>query len=144
MHLNELITGLSGNKDIYVASVDGKKCDNLDDLFHEFKIAFKFPDYFGYNWAAFDECLNDLDWLDSKAYVLFISDVDIVLKDNEQDFILFLKYLRKAVSEWLEGRQYDDFPTPKTEFHLYLHSSDKNKVALQERIGMSLTFKVES
>ena len=22
---------------------------------------FEFPDYFGNNWAAFDECINDLD-----------------------------------------------------------------------------------
>jgi hypothetical protein len=39
----------------------GSKMQTLDALFDEFSAAWQFPYYFGYNWAAFDECLSDLN-----------------------------------------------------------------------------------
>jgi hypothetical protein len=34
----------------------------------------RFPDYFGHNWNALDECLADLaEWLPASAYVLFVN-----------------------------------------------------------------------
>ena len=29
-----------------------------------------FPAYFGYNWDAFEECVNDLSWVPASGYVL--------------------------------------------------------------------------
>jgi hypothetical protein len=34
--------------------------------------AFAFPDYFGENWDAFEDCLTDLDWCESAGAVLLI------------------------------------------------------------------------
>ncbi len=33
------------------------------DLFAVISNAMHFPDYFGHNWDALDECLGDMDWL---------------------------------------------------------------------------------
>jgi hypothetical protein len=33
----------------------------------EFAASFQFPYYFGENWPAFDECINDLSWLHHAA-----------------------------------------------------------------------------
>lgn len=32
----------------------------------------EFPDYFGKNWDALDECLRDMSWRPAKGYTLFV------------------------------------------------------------------------
>ena len=34
------------------------------NVFAFYSKALSFPDYFGWNWDAFDECITDLSWLD--------------------------------------------------------------------------------
>lgn len=42
------------------------------DFFAAVARVMRFPDYFGNNWDALDECLGDMEWLPSPGYVLFI------------------------------------------------------------------------
>lgn len=60
-------------------------------LFDEFAAALQFPPYFGENWDALDECLNDLDWLEGDGAALFILNADQLLQDAppEDSHILF-------------------------------------------------------
>lgn len=44
----------------WAASLDGYECRTEQDFFGSAARALDFPDYFGHNWAAFDECLSDL------------------------------------------------------------------------------------
>ncbi|WP_292471163.1 barstar family protein [Methanolobus sp.] len=132
--LDEFIETFSTSNDDYLAEIDGNKCIEIENLYSEFQKTFQFPDYFGCNWAAFDECLNDLDWINAKSYILIVRDMDKILPEDDVSFNLLLKYLRIAVTEWTEGRNYDDFPTKETPFHLYLHSSKENKNELYNRL----------
>ena len=101
----------------YLAVIDGKAVSNLDELFKAFSDAFQFPDYFGNNWAALDECINDLDWLEASSYILVLKDVEKMLS-NEQYFSILMKTLYQTANEWRNGRMYDSFPTPPTPFHI--------------------------
>lgn len=47
--------------------IQGKKCGQVSDLLTEFARALDFPDYFGHNWDALEECLADFDWLPAKG-----------------------------------------------------------------------------
>jgi hypothetical protein len=47
-------------KDNWVAVIDAEMCQHQEDFFRVAKAALTFPDYFGFNWSAFDECLSDL------------------------------------------------------------------------------------
>lgn len=46
--------------------IEGNKISDKNSLFKEFSEKLDFPDYFGFNWDAFSDCMTDLSWLDNK------------------------------------------------------------------------------
>src|SRR5947209_15322277 len=74
-----------------VRVVRGSRMRRVDDLFGEFSAALQFPYYFGNNWAAFDECLADLDWLPAKGYILIISEASTLLSEARADRATFIR-----------------------------------------------------
>ena len=86
-----------------VCYVRGKLCDTLDNFFREVSAALRFPDYFGWNWAAFDECLSDLEWLSFSEILIIIQDFDYIFKnENQPDSYrdLLVKYLNISIDYW--------------------------------------------
>ena len=68
-------------------------------LFDEFAAALQFPPYFGENWDALDECLNDLEWLEGSGAALFILDADQLLQDAPpEDGRVLFEILQEAES----------------------------------------------
>jgi RNAse (barnase) inhibitor barstar len=132
---NKLIESDREKEKIFCSMIEGENCQKVDDLFEEFAVKLKFPNYFGKNWAAFDECLNDLEWLDSEKYVLFIKDFDKVLIEDGQGFKVFVNILISTINEWISGRDYDSFPTPPTPFHLVIHCNEENVGLLNSRFS---------
>lgn len=58
---------------IEVAELDGGSLATDAELLGAVARALRFPDYFGVNWDALDECLRDLgDWLPAAGYVLVV------------------------------------------------------------------------
>ncbi|MEO6306800.1 MAG: barstar family protein [Nitrospiraceae bacterium] len=84
--------------------IKGLHCKTPVTLFAEFARALKFPDYFGHNWDALEECLADLEWLPAKGYVLLITDAERVLPDDEEEYETFLEILRDAGEAWGNGQ----------------------------------------
>jgi RNAse (barnase) inhibitor barstar len=125
------------NEDIILKQIDGNKCTTVEGLFNEFSRAFQFPDYFGSNWGAFDECLNDLDWLPGKAYILFIIDADKITETSDNSFENLIKLLERSVNEWTEGRNYDDFPSPPTPFHVVFQCSSVKRNEMELRFEIT-------
>ena len=84
----------------FITLIDGKNCSTTNKLFREFAEKFSFPNYFGKNWAAFNECLNDLEWLEADEYVLIITNFEHLLakKPNERD--IFLEILKSTMYQW--------------------------------------------
>lgn len=84
--------------------VHGKKCSTPAGLFTEFARALGFPDYFGHNWDAMEECLADLEWLPAKGYVLLLTDAQAVLADDEDEYETLLEILSDAGEAWSKGQ----------------------------------------
>ena len=58
---------------IEVAEIDGAAVGDDRELLEALSAALSFPDYFGFNWDAADECLRDLSqWLPAQGYVLVV------------------------------------------------------------------------
>lgn len=62
----------------------------------------KFPDYFGHNWDAFEDCLTDLDWLSGKGYVLLYTQPQVFAKAAPKDWSTLVDILQTAVDDWQE------------------------------------------
>jgi len=84
--------------------IQGAKCQTIAGLLTECARALDFPDYFGHNWDALEECLIDLEWLPAKGYILFITDAGYVLPDDEEEYETFLEILRDAGEAWGSGQ----------------------------------------
>lgn len=87
----------------FVSHIRGKMCDDIDGFFREVSSSMRFPYYFGWNWAAFDECITDLEWLNCASYFMVIDNYDFFFSHDalkEDNKKLVLKYLRKAVNYW--------------------------------------------
>jgi Barstar (barnase inhibitor) len=81
----------------------GAKMRTESACFDETAAALQFPDYFGENWAAFDECLADLSWLPARALALIVTDAEQVLDaEPPQVFALWLEVLTRVAAAWAQ------------------------------------------
>ena len=113
--------------------IKGRHCKTPAHLFAEFARALEFPDYFGHNWDALEECLADLEWLPAKGYILLITDAGCVLPD-EEEYETFLEILRDAGEAWGSG-QAGMGARQATPFHVLFAVSEQEK-AKRVRWGM--------
>ena len=105
--------------------IKGGHCKTPANLFAEFARALKFPDYFGHNWDALEECLADLEWLPAKGYILLIIDAPQLLPDDEE-YETFLEILRDAGEAWGNG-QTEMGARRATPFHVLFAVSEREK-----------------
>ena len=70
--VDELPADFESLFDGIVARCNCSGVTDREDFLRRIAAALKFPDYFGNNWDALDECLRDLEWLPGSAYVLVV------------------------------------------------------------------------
>ena len=106
--------------------IKGAKCQTTAGLLNEFARALDFPDYFGHNWDALEECLADLEWLPAKGYILLITDAAQLLPDDEDEYETFLEVLSDAGEAWGSG-QAGMGAKRVTPFHVLFAVSEREK-----------------
>lgn len=88
----------------FVAFVRGALCTTVTELFREISSALRFPVYFGWNWAAFDECITDLSWLKFSSLLIIVNDYDIIFSGEKRKDIAKAQleaHLSIALDDWL-------------------------------------------
>lgn len=108
-----------------VRTIQGKNCRTPSGLFDEFARALAFPDYFGHNWDALEECLADLEWLPAKGYILLIVDAHAVLPEDEEEYETLLEVLDDAGEAWSKGQTVDG---RRVAFHVVFVIAEQDKV----------------
>lgn len=118
----------------------GTKMITIGSTFNEFGAALQFPDYFGENWAALDECLRDLSWLRPAQIVLIITDSVRVLSGEDVDSLCHLKgILTNAAREWAKPiQEREPWDRPVVPFHAILQAGPGECTALREQWGQDL------
>ena len=68
-----------------------------DELFERYSAGLSFPDYFGRNWDALDECLRDLHWVRQKRVIILHEELPRLA---EKELRIYLQILARAVEDW--------------------------------------------
>lgn len=107
--------------------VNGHDIPTVDLLFCVFADKFHFPEYFGHNWGAFDDCLRDLDWLNATGFTLVITRAEELLRAEPQYASTLIKDFDKAGHEWAESIDLGElWDRPSIPFQVFLlFSSDQ-------------------
>nr|WP_277820092.1 barstar family protein [Actinomadura sp. RB99] len=87
--------------------MDGRRARDKDGFLRVCAEAFEFPDWFGGNWDALEDCLSDLSWTPAKSGYLVLYESWSELADADQSaFRTVLDVFGSAVKAWR------DTPTP--------------------------------
>jgi hypothetical protein len=108
-----------------VRTVRGHRCSSKQRTLQEWAAALQFPSWFGENWDAFDDCVRDLDWMNSRRVVVIVTRADAMLPKSTRDFATLIDILLAAQKE--------------TPFMGVFHCAPENTTALRERIRESLS-----
>jgi hypothetical protein len=129
----------AGDPCAVVRTIRGRKSRTVASFFDESAAALQFPPYFGENWNAFDEMIVDLDWLAGDAYLLLVTDAELLLVDADtEDFRILSDIMSRARLEWLTPNQYIPRNRRLTPFHVLLHTtSDASTSALARRLSQA-------
>jgi hypothetical protein len=74
----------------------GGRLRRKQDVLRELDRALKFPDYFGWNWDALDECLRDLSWLGApEGVVILHKRVPLADESQRQTYLDILRQAQK-------------------------------------------------
>jgi hypothetical protein len=119
-----------------VRAVRGRKMRTVQGAFDEVAAALQFPYYFGENWAAFDECLADMDWLPMDVgIVMVVSDPGEVLADADDAelgvFVRAIVHAGGTYAQPIESGEWWD--RPAVPFHVVLQSSQADAAAVCAR-----------
>lgn len=75
----------------------GSDISTRHDLFERYAEGLSFPDYFGRNWDALDECLRDFHWVRQKRVVILHEELPRL---PEKEIRVYLAILSRAVESW--------------------------------------------
>lgn len=84
-------------KDNFVIEVP-MNIKSKDELLDSFALAGQFPNYFGGNWDALADCLEDFHWITQQQIVIVHK--DIPLHGNLENSKIYLQILADAVADW--------------------------------------------
>lgn len=105
-------------KSNYIVEIDCRKCLNKQQLLKEVSEKLQFPNYFGENWDALEECLVDLSWLEFNRIVLIFSEVNQLMLNDDESLAIFIEIIVDVVKNWESGNVNYDFYTEDTSFEV--------------------------
>ncbi|GAB4336543.1 MAG: hypothetical protein OHK0047_26020 [Leptolyngbyaceae cyanobacterium] len=91
------------NYNLQLICLDGEKITTKTEFLQAAAQALQFPDYFGYNWDAFEDCLTDWDRLTGKGAILLYTQPENFAKANPKDWSTLVAILHSTVADWLKG-----------------------------------------
>ena len=86
-----------------VFRIRGDAIDSKDAFLDAIAGIMGFPDYFGRNWDALEDCLTDLAWIDAPAVVLVLDRTGRFAQKQPEAWRVALDVLRSAEAYWAKA-----------------------------------------
>jgi len=96
-----LITGAEAAACL-VQRVDLTDVQDKEQMLATIGKALGFPEWFGHNWDALNDCLLDMAWRPAEGYVVILDHCDGIHGRAEADFVTLIQAFQSAASEWRE------------------------------------------
>ena len=87
-----------------LARVDFAGCRDKDDALARIAAGLRFPEWFGGNWDALDDSVNDLSWWPAPGYLLLIERAGSWQAANADDAATLVEILGDAARDWAKTR----------------------------------------
>lgn len=105
---------------LLVVDVDATDLLTDERLLRTLGEVFRFPDYYGQNYSALDECLRDLDWLPAPGYVLRMAGAQQLWRDAPVVGGNLLRTWTFCAEYWSARQAGNHVQPPPTPFHLLM------------------------
>ena len=83
---------------VYRVSLEG--CSQTSEVLSRFQEQLAFPDWFGGNWDALNDCLTDFSWRKAVGYLLVIEKPGDFRASGDDDFDTLISILSDASASW--------------------------------------------
>ncbi|MES2354907.1 MAG: barstar family protein [Pseudomonadota bacterium] len=80
--------------------IEGQKLTKKEQFLNHAALAMHFPEYFGDNWDALEDCLTDLSWIDANNYLVAYDHTDIFAEHAPQHFDTVLEIFKESAEFW--------------------------------------------
>ncbi len=85
--------------------LNGRLIDSKKALFDHIAKEMMFPDYFGNNWDALEECMRDLiEAVPASGYIVLFEDAHIFCNATPDDFLTFVDIVAGVADEWIDNK----------------------------------------
>jgi RNAse (barnase) inhibitor barstar len=99
--LEPLMAG-AGAAGCLVQRVDLVNARDKNEMLTAIGAALGFPEWFGHNWDALNDCLLDMGWRPAEGYVILLDHCDGIHGRAEADFVTLMQAFQSAAEEWRE------------------------------------------
>lgn len=106
---------------------DGLEMQDFDGFHREISMTMRFPDYYGKNIDALQDCLSDLSWINNKKYIIFfIKNFEFFLKkEGKENIDSVILVLSEIAKEWsLPVTLGEDWDRESIPFHIVLSKEE--------------------
>lgn len=130
--------------DVDVRFFHARRMTTTPALWDEFEAVLQWPTYFGRNWNAFHDLLQDLEWINAPAYAFVVFDAERLLEEARSDarhqptdyLAAFVADLRRYAEGYREPWQLSWTETrPPKPFHVILHVEAEHEEELLTRLA---------
>lgn len=91
------------NENAYVVKLSGRKMLNFNDYYKYVAKKLSFPDYFGENLDALEECLMDFSWIKEKQILIKLKNEELMLSEEDSDKKNIVdEIFQNAIDYWKE------------------------------------------